>query len=118
MSTFDETSGAPRGEQCQCPTCGLLFAGEQYFNRHRMGRYGFPAGHPSGRRCRTPEEMLKAKMEQNAAGHWRMARATRKRGSDVCTTASEATGTGPGARTTEHQRTPQNPSLHNRREAA
>jgi hypothetical protein len=114
MSTVNETSGAPRGEQCQCPTCELTFAGEQAFNRHRTGRYGLPSGHPEGRHCMSASEMRLAGMEQTVAGLWRI-----RRGSNVCTEASEAQAeAGPGARTTEHLRTPQNPSVHNTREAA
>jgi hypothetical protein len=114
MSTFNETSGAPRGEQCQCPTCGLLFTGDQSFMRHRTGRYRLPLGHPEGRRCMSASEMRLAGMEQTVAGLWRV-----RRGSNVCTEASEARAeAGPGARTNEHLRTPQNPSVHNTMEAA
>jgi hypothetical protein len=62
------------GEDCQCPTCGLTFVGERAFDRHRVGEYGAPKGHPEGRRCRSLAEMHAAGMGQNAVGQWRILR--------------------------------------------
>ena len=40
------------GSRCVCSVCGVIFSGEDSFDRHRVGGYD-----PYRRRCRTPEEM-------------------------------------------------------------
>jgi hypothetical protein len=56
-----------RGDQCQCPSCGLLFTSTSSFDKHRTGSYG------SGRRCRTTDELHVIGFEPNSRGYWRKA---------------------------------------------
>jgi hypothetical protein len=63
-----------KGERCQCPGCGLYFAGLRAFDRHRTGEYGTPKGHPAARRCKSLPEMLGSHMEQTTSGLWRVGR--------------------------------------------
>jgi len=37
------------GAACQCPTCGVVFAGTRYFDAHRVGQHGVD------RKCLEPE---------------------------------------------------------------
>jgi hypothetical protein len=56
-----------RGDQCQCPSCGLLFTSTSGFDRHRTGSFA------SGRQCKPEAELRAAGWEPNARGFWRKA---------------------------------------------
>lgn len=99
---------APKGEQCQCPTCGLTFVGDSAFMRHRTGELGLPKGDPNGRRCKTLPEML-ADMQQTVAGLWRILRGGNNPASGLRTAGFQAhAGATPGRPTGPLKRTPSN----------
>ncbi len=54
-----ETARKPRGNQCLCTVCGLMFKNEGAFARHRAGDFAGPTK-PNTRRCRTATEMSQA----------------------------------------------------------
>jgi hypothetical protein len=58
-----------------CPACGQDFGSVTGFDRHRVGRYDYPADddHPDGRRCLTGEELLRLGMRPDRLGRWRLA---------------------------------------------
>jgi len=37
----------------QCAACGKFFTSTSEFDRHRVGKFGFPPKHPHARRCDT-----------------------------------------------------------------
>lgn len=52
------------GQRNQCRGCDQHFNSNAAFDKHRTGDY------KTGRRCRTPEEMIAKGMSLNAAGFW------------------------------------------------
>jgi hypothetical protein len=57
-----------RGDQCQCPNCGLLFTSTNAFDRHRVSS---PSSSP--RRCKAEEELRAIGWTPNDFGFWRKA---------------------------------------------
>lgn len=54
------------GNECQCPTCGLVFTGDHWFQKHR-------AGPVDARRCLTGAELTALGLAPNEKGRWRKA---------------------------------------------
>lgn len=54
-----------RGQECGCPTCGLIFGGLRGFERHRVGEHGV------NRRCLSVAELGAIGYELDSRGRWR-----------------------------------------------
>lgn len=53
------------GDRNQCMVCKEYFNSTYAFDKHRTGQY-----EDFGRRCFSPEEMIKMGMEKNSDGFW------------------------------------------------
>jgi hypothetical protein len=55
-----------------CRSCGEDFAGDTYFDRHRIGTHDYlwSPEREDGRRCLDADEMLAVGLRRNAEGRW------------------------------------------------
>lgn len=58
------------GQRNQCPGCGLYFASNHAFDKHRVGKYGANVPIAARRRCKTAAELV-AEGWNASRGFWR-----------------------------------------------